>query len=322
MKDLTGTRFGRLTAISATAQRYRGSVIWECKCDCGNTVYVSSTSLLTGNTHSCGCLQKEAIAKMAQNHSLDLSGQRFGRLVAMRATDQRKNHKVVWECKCDCGNMVYIQSSLLKNGHTISCGCLHDLTGQRFGRLMALRATDQRKRSNVVWECKCDCGNTVYVQSTLLKNGHTQSCGCLYNLTGQRFGRLMALRATDERRNNKVVWECKCDCGNTVYVQSTLLRNGHTQSCGCLWKEHVEKEAQKRIADLTGQRFGRLVALRATDERRNNKVVWECKCDCGNTVYVQSTLLKNGRTQSCGCLRRENMIANRTQKLPKSCTNE
>ena len=202
---------------------------------------------------------------------------------------------------------------------------MKDLIGQRFGRLVAVRQTDIRKNGFIVWECRCDCGNTAYVSSGALGCGHTKSCGCLQkesladiarnrrilDLTGQRFGRLVAVRATDERRNQKVVWECKCDCGNTVNVKSTLLTNGSTSSCGCLYKETMEESWRKRVSDLTGQRFGRLVAVRATDERRNHKVVWECKCDCGNTVNVIGTLLTNGKTASCGCLRKETMAKNR-----------
>lgn len=53
--------------------------------------------------------------------------------------------KVVWECLCDCGNIVYVMHSHLKSGHTASCGCFHlesvrdnlikDITGQKFGKL-------------------------------------------------------------------------------------------------------------------------------------------------------------------------------------------
>ena len=207
---------------------------------------------------------------------------------------------------------------------------MKDLTGHRFGRLTATRPTDQREGTNVIWECACDCGSITYVSSRKLGSGHTQSCGCLQkekaaetakeivkkrtvDLTGQRFGRLLAVRATDQRKNNKVIWECKCDCGNTVYVKSALLKNGTTSSCGCLFRERWAESAKKRISDLTGQRFGRLLVVRATDQRNNNKVVWECKCDCGNTVYIKSTLLKNGTTKSCGCLRKETMVRNRQQ---------
>lgn len=52
------------------------------------------------------------------------------------------------------------------------------------------------------------------------------------DITGQRFGRLVAVRY-DHTDNNRAVWECRCDCGNTVYVSGKLLRSGHTKSCGC-----------------------------------------------------------------------------------------
>lgn len=54
----------------------------------------------------------------------------------------------------------------------------------------------------------------------------------LIDLTGQRFGRLTVLREFG-RRNNQVCWECRCDCGNIIYVRSYDLRSGHTKSCGC-----------------------------------------------------------------------------------------
>ena len=133
------------------------------------------------------------------------------------------------------------------------------------------------------------------------------------DLTEKRFGRLTAIRPTEQRQGTSVIWECKCDCGNIAYVSSRKLTLGHTQSCGCLQKEKAADIAKKRIVDLTGQRFGRLLVVRATDLRSNNKVVWECKCDCGNTVNVIGTLLRNGKTASCGCLRKETLERIRRQ---------
>lgn len=157
------------------------------------------------------------------------------------------------------------------------------------------------------------------------------------DLTGMRFGRLTAIRPIEQRLNRKVVWECRCNCGNEnmpdvehcgrlVYVITAKLTSGHTQSCGCLQKEKAADIAKNKISDLTGQRFGRLIAVRATDKRKNNKVVWECKCDCGNTAYVIGTTLKNGNTSSCGCLRKENTarLGRRTggSKPRRSCSGE
>lgn len=62
-----------------------------------------------------------------------------------------------------------------------------DLTGQRFGRLVALGPIGQTKGTQIIWECLCDCGKIHAVQSTHLRTGHTSSCGCLANeLTSRR----------------------------------------------------------------------------------------------------------------------------------------
>lgn len=67
-----------------------------------------------------------------------------------------------------------------------------DLTGQRFGRLTVIRATDQRGPDNgTVYECLCDCGNTCFVwNNRLTRKGHSRkrSCGCLHDETHEQHG--------------------------------------------------------------------------------------------------------------------------------------
>ena len=63
-----------------------------------------------------------------------------------------------------------------------------------------------------------------------------------------------------------------------------------------------------KAIDITGQVFGRLTALVPTKERRNTFVVWKCHCRCGNTAFVSSYCLRQGKTRSCGCLHRELMV--------------
>ena len=59
--DLTGRKFGRLTALEPTSERYRGNVIWKCQCSCKDAtiVYRPTSSLLDGDINSCGCLKRE-----------------------------------------------------------------------------------------------------------------------------------------------------------------------------------------------------------------------------------------------------------------------
>lgn len=58
------------------------------------------------------------------------------------------------------------------------------------------------------------------------------------------------------------------------------------------------------VKDLTGQRFGHLVALEPTGKRRGRKVVWRARCDCGNEIEATGyNLTREGGTRSCGCNR-------------------
>ena len=56
--------------------------------------------------------------------------------------------------------------------------------------------------------------------------------------------------------------------------------------------------------DLTNQRFGRLVAISKAPSRKG-KTYWLCQCDCGNQKEVQTGHLRDGKIQSCGCLKKE-----------------
>ena len=55
-----------------------------------------------------------------------------------------------------------------------------DLRGQRFGKLTVLRENGRDKRNNVLWLCRCECGNEVTVLGSNLRSERTTSCGC-YN---------------------------------------------------------------------------------------------------------------------------------------------
>ena len=59
------------------------------------------------------------------------------------------------------------------------------------------------------------------------------------NITGQRFGRLIALALAGRNPDRKALWQCQCDCGNRSIVSGKHLRSGNTRSCGCLQPETV-----------------------------------------------------------------------------------
>ncbi len=74
-----------------------------------------------------------------------------------------------------------------------------------------------------------------------------------------------------------------------------------------------------RVKDLTGMRFGKLIALRIYDAGKPKRVYWECQCSCGNLSVVRSDSLVSGATQSCGCYK-EYMVENRPWQDKRSFT--
>lgn len=63
------------------------------------------------------------------------------------------------------------------------------------------------------------------------------------DLTGERFGRLTVIKKSDRDSSNKILWECKCDCGTITKARTNSLTSGHTSSCGCFNKEISSKKA-------------------------------------------------------------------------------
>lgn len=68
MMDLSGARFGRLKAISVAGRDAYGAIRWSCQCDCGGLLTVFAHSLRSGDTQSCGCLQKESVVARSVRH--------------------------------------------------------------------------------------------------------------------------------------------------------------------------------------------------------------------------------------------------------------
>lgn len=126
IKDISGQKFGNLTAIRNTGNKHHSSYIWECVCDCGMTKEVSGNYLRTGQVKSCGCLQW-------QGNPVDLENKVFGRLTAVERLEQSPNAGYFWKCLCECGNDTKVTVGNLNSGHTRSCGCLQEETAKTHG---------------------------------------------------------------------------------------------------------------------------------------------------------------------------------------------
>ncbi len=68
--DLTGQKYGRLTVLKRAPNDSHGTAQWLCRCDCGNLKTVRGVNLRSGNTKSCGCLNKELASKRMTTHGM------------------------------------------------------------------------------------------------------------------------------------------------------------------------------------------------------------------------------------------------------------
>ena len=183
--DETNHRYGRLVALYS--HKVNNKIVWRCQCDCGNQTDVPGTMLRSGNTKSCGCLQKEKASKSL----IDLTGKKFGLLTVLgRDESKPKGHqkRVYWICKCECGNHISVQGYDLKRGHTKSCGCyIHnnpslnkiDEVSHKYGKLTVLKEYGKNEEGRTLWLCKCDCGNDYITLGKTLRAGLVNSCGCM-----------------------------------------------------------------------------------------------------------------------------------------------
>ena len=134
---------------------------------------------------------------------IDLTGQKFGRLVVIEKDINRKTTSgSYWICKCECGNIKSVKSSSLRRNEILSCGCLRNekvaeaklnisnenMIGKTFGYLTVISRSDKKGSSGeLYWNCECKCGRHIEVRGHSLKRNdgnQTVSCGCSHRSIG------------------------------------------------------------------------------------------------------------------------------------------
>ncbi len=191
---------------------------------------------------------------------------------------------------------------------------IEDLTGRKYRRLEVVKRVKNRRigkkqKAASYWLCQCDCGSDPKeIKGGSLKQGLTESCGCLHsekstivgkakliNLKGERFGKLVVSRQA-KTRGIKIWWTVQCDCGSDPYeIESYKLRNDRHQCPGC--------STAVAAKDLTGEQFGRWTVIERT-KNRGNRVFWLAQCSCGSKPRaLRSDYFTNkGNATDCGCV--------------------
>ena len=171
-----------------------------------------------------------------------------------------------------------------------------------------------KDKSYIYAKCQCVCGTIRDIRLSKLLNNKCLDCGCKHNERQKEIARkkyehlinasinrwtILGIIPPDEDRHGTFAL-CQCQCGTVKEVKLSYVINGRSKNCGCGRKEMLR---ETRTKSIVGQRFGKLVVQEML-ERRNKygRIVYRCKCDCGNVVDVLGNSLVLGHTSSCGCL--------------------
>lgn len=130
---------------------------------------------------------------------IDLTGQRFGALVAQRPvpSSETSDHRPGWLVLCDCGKSKIVNAGNLRQGLITSCGCgcergkrrssagnpklIVDYTGRKYHELTAVERV-----SGGTWRFMCSCGQEVVARFADVRSGNIRSCGHILSETARK----------------------------------------------------------------------------------------------------------------------------------------
>lgn len=147
MKDITGLKFGQLTAIYPSIyQKPDKSVLWVCQCDCGEYTLRAPVDLRRKGEHHCSATihNKLDMQNYAKKLREELNGTKNNWLEVIDF-DHIEEKRIFLKCKClKCGNICVIRKDSFINGHASSCGCIKSKGEQQIKTLLSLKQIDYK----------------------------------------------------------------------------------------------------------------------------------------------------------------------------------
>lgn len=242
--------------------------------------------------------------------------------------------------------------------------------GQKIGTFIIKERVGTNERGYAEWEGVCElCGEKRNFITTQIKSGKTSDCSCVvkkrqeerkkevlnndYKITlkdylwkkvhnswhlnpdnlppeieikksreilkGRTINDIQILYPCGFNADRRIMYVCKCFCGNYFLSSHKNLKNGNTKSCDCLRKQRVINSNIDRTDDIIGKTFDLLYveSFAGFEEKNNGKRVslYNCICTCGRHCVKQGAYLRCGDTKSCGLCNFKSKGEVRTAKI-------
>jgi hypothetical protein len=273
-RNLLGQAFGRLTVVSFAGTDKNGNTQWLCLCQCGAQKTVSRCHLIQGDTKSCGCWQSE----VRRARIISLEGKRFGRLVVLSRVERPFGKRgVLWLCQCDCGEQSIVFAENLLKGRTQSCGCFHRVANRTHG--MSGTPLYQRWQGMIA---RCEDVNSP---------GYADYGG-------------RGIRVDKRWRESFEAFKQEMPFfPGKGWSLERIDVDGDYRLGNCKWTPKDKQAANQRrsIRLLTGETFGAWTILRGP-VRKHGVTYYLCQCQCGLQRLKPASVVKSGRSKSCGYL--------------------
>ncbi|RYZ85751.1 MAG: hypothetical protein EOP06_15750 [Proteobacteria bacterium] len=225
--DLSGQKFGRLLVVSLAPRREGGTrSCWECLCDCGERVTKPAGDIKSGNTLSCGCLNRE---KISARRRKDLVAMRFGRLVVTSPFGISKKGQVIWRCECLGSEEqphpvaeVHATTAALMAGKVQSCKCLQLEAWQRSNTKRATTLVIQKEHGSLAAAARKAKVSPAFLGS--VANGEYK-CRRTYSMVKH----YVLGNETPDARGKRTV--CCSSCGSLVEKELNQIRKSTHHFC-------------------------------------------------------------------------------------------
>lgn len=123
----------------------------------------------------------------------------------------------------------------------------------------------ERYRSHIEYNKRRGCSNS-YCSQICYKAACKKK---LIDLTGQKFGRLIALKRVGNNKKGGARWLCVCDCGKEKVISSRKLRHGDTRSCGCIRIKYSKNQKIRKKREHQRKRYAALSPTQKEKDKQN-----------------------------------------------------